>query len=363
MLLDKIMQAFEYLKNLPDLTDYLLSFSILLIFVFLSKFLAKIKIYILKFILQIKEGSLGCNIVNNLVGPFRFLVIVIGFYTSIYYLKFSGESLPYLKLNKSIIIIIFFWSIFSLLPLSFSRSQRIKELLGEQLVKWFLNFFKTIIFILASATILEIWGIKIITIIGGLGLFGIAIALGAQDLFKNLISGVLVLVEKSFKVGDWIIVEGLVEGHVENIGFRSTTIRKFDKSLSIIPNFQFAQKVVTNISKTTNRRIELKIGIEYSATSDQLIKIRDEIKSYIVNTSLFIISKTTPAFVNVLSLSPSSVDIEIKCYTKSSELHEWLDVRGQFLIKIKEIVEAHKVKFAFPSQSVYIEKIAKQSTE
>ena len=81
--------------------------------------------------------------------------------------------------------------------------------------------------------------------------FGVAVALGAQDLFKNLISGILVLVEKRFKIGDWILVDGIIEGIVEKIGFRSTTIRKFDKSLAIIPNFQFAENAVVNISETS----------------------------------------------------------------------------------------------------------------
>ena len=79
---------------------------------------------------------------------------------------------------------------------------------------------------MGAAAVLELWGIKIGPIIAGLGLFGVAVALGAQDLFKNLISGILVLVEKRFKVGDWIYVEGVIEGIVESIGFRSTVVRR-----------------------------------------------------------------------------------------------------------------------------------------
>ena len=99
--------------------------------------------------------------------------------------------------------------------------------------------------------------------------------MGAQDLFKNLISGILVLVEKRFKMGDWILVEGIIEGIVEKIGFRSTTIRKFDKSLAIIPNFQFAENAVINISQTTNWIISWTINLQYDTTVDQLKKIRD----------------------------------------------------------------------------------------
>ena len=101
-------------------------------------------------------------------------------------------------------------------------------------------------------------------------MFGVAVALGAQDLFKNLISGILVLVEKRFKVGDWILVENIIEGIVEKIGFRSTVVRKFDKSVAVIPNFQFAENAVINISETTNWRINWIITLQYDTTVDQL---------------------------------------------------------------------------------------------
>ena len=112
-------------------------------------------------------------------------------------------------------------------------------------------------------------------------MFGVAVALGAQDLFKNLISGILVLVEKRFKIGDWILVEGIIEGIVEKIGFRSTVLRKFDKSLAIIPNFQFAENAVINISETTNWRIDWAITLQYDTTVEQLKKIRNEIEGHI----------------------------------------------------------------------------------
>ena len=76
--------------------------------------------------------------------------------------------------------------------------------------------------------------------------------------------------EKRFKVGDWIIVENIIEGIVEGIGFRSTVVRKFDKSLAIIPNFQFAENAVINVSATTNWRISWIITLQYSTTIEQL---------------------------------------------------------------------------------------------
>ena len=124
-------------------------------------------------------------------------------------------------------------------------------------------------------------------VVYGLGLFGVAVALGAQDLFKNLISGILVLVEKRFKIGDWIYVDGIIEGVVERIGFRSTVIRKFDKSIATIPNASFAENAVVNITETTNWRISWIITLQYSSTIDQLKNIRDQIEKFITTNKDF----------------------------------------------------------------------------
>ena len=137
-------------------------------------------------------------------------------------------------INRTLITILIFWVIHQIIePISYILSG-LDKLLTRELIGWIIKSLKILIFILGLAAVLELWGIKIGPIIAGLGLFGVAVALGAQDLFKNLISGILVLVEKRFKIGDWIAVDGIIEGTVEKIGFRSTTIRKFDKSLSLI---------------------------------------------------------------------------------------------------------------------------------
>ena len=148
------------------------------------------------------------------------------------------------SLNRTFVTILIFWTLHQIIePVSF-LVKKIEDILSKDLLNWIIKAFKILILILGIASVLEIWGIKIGPIIAGLGLFGVAVALGAQDLFKNLISGILVLVEKRFKVGDWIFVDGIIEGIVEKIGFRSTVVRKFDKSLATIPNFQFAEKAV-----------------------------------------------------------------------------------------------------------------------
>ena len=229
-------------------------------------------------------------------------------------------------------------------------------LLSKDLINWIIKAIKVLIFILGAAAVLELWGIKIGPIIAGLGLFGVAVALGAQDLFKNLISGILVLVERRFQVGDWIYVEGVIEGTVESIGFRSTVVRRFDKSLATIPNFQFAENAVINNTLTTNRRINWVIGLEYRTTSDQLKKIKEEIEQYIKKSELF--SKTGDTFLSVKieQFAASSIDLRLICFTKTKHYLEWMSVKDTLALEIKTIVEKNKASFAFPSTSIYVEK-------
>ena len=125
-----------------------------------------------------------------------------------------------------------------------------------------------------AMAILEIWGIAVGPLLAGLGLFGAAVALGAQDLFKNLIGGMTIIAEKRFQPGEWIRVDGVVEGVVEDIGFRSTKVRRFDKAPVHVPNAALSDAVVTNFSRMTHRRIKWKIGVVYNSTVEQLQIIR-----------------------------------------------------------------------------------------
>ena len=148
---------------------------------------------------------------------------------------------------------------------------------------------RVLIFILGFCAVLN-YESRVGPIIAGLGLFGVAVALEEQDLFKNLISGILVLIEKRFKKGDVIIVESIVGRTVEKIGFRSTAIRKFDKSLCYIPNNQFAEKAVTNRTKISNRRINW-IG-ECKSTTKQLKLICKDIRKILQKRGLCVSENT-----------------------------------------------------------------------
>ena len=359
------MNVLENFKNLfidvwtkgisgVNISEILIALTIFIFFLFLrgvfSKFVIKrLEKYVLK-----TTNKFDNSLVFSMEGPAKFFPIVLGFFVSTSYLSTEHGAVE--LINRSLITILIFWTFHQIIGPFSAVIKSVGGLLSRDLINWIIKAIKILILILGAAAVLELWGIKIGPIIAGLGLFGVAVALGAQDLFKNLISGILVLVERRFQVGDWIFVEGVIEGTVENIGFRSTVVRRFDKSLATIPNFQFAEKAVINNSQTTNRRINWVIGLEYRTTSDQLSKIKSDIENFLKDNDLFFKSGDTFISVKIDQFAASSIDIRLICFTKTKHYLEWMEVKDILAVEIKSIVEKHKASFAFPSTSIYVEK-------
>jgi len=335
--------------------EIIIGLVIFFIFLVFRGLISKLIIKKLELISKRTTNKLDDTFVKAMQGPARFLPIVLGVFFASYYMSFSDEMRSFIdNINRTLITVLIFWIIHQVIePVSYILSG-LDKILTRELIGWIIKSLKILIFILGAAAVLELWGIKIGPIIAGLGLFGVAVALGAQDLFKNLISGILVLVEKRFKMGDWILVEGIIEGIVERIGFRSTVIRKFDKSLAIIPNFQFAENAVINVSQTTNWLISWIITLQYDTTVDQLKTIRNQIEEHITNSEDF--DPSIGIAVRVDKFSDSSIDMYVRCFSKTSQWEEWLSVKEKLALEIKQIVEKNSASFAFPSQSIYVEK-------
>ena len=304
------------------------------------------------------------QIVQALEKPIRFVPVVMGVFFSAEYLELTGLMATVTgNLERSLIVFVIFWSFYNAAqPLSL-LFRRLEEALTHSLVEWLIKTIKILIVFIGGATILEIWGIRVAPLIAGLGLFGVAVALGAQDLFKNLIAGILVLAERRFLKGDWIKVDGVVEGTVEKIGFRSTLVRRFDKAPVHVPNANLSDSAVTNFSRMTHRRIYWKIGVEYRTTVDQLKLIRDQIESFVLGSEDFAHPPEVATFVRIDAFNDSSIDIMLYCFTRTTDWGEWLEIKEGLAYQIKEIVEGAGSGFAFPSQSIYVESLPSDRPE
>ena len=345
-------------------TEIIVSILVFLFFYFLRRLIAQFILNRLTRLVTKTTTQLDDAVIEVLDGPLKFFPVVIGFFIASSLLNLSDENQDFIELlNRSLVTIFIFWLLHQLIiPFSFII-KNFESKISKPLVDWTLKGLKILVIILGSVAILELWGIRVGPVIAGLGLFGVAVALGAQDLFKNLISGIMILMEKRFTVGDVILVSGEVEGVVEQIGFRSTLIRKFDSTPVMVPNYKFAEQSVTNYTRRHHRRIRWLIGLEYRTSIQQLRNIRDEIEKLIKSDDNFAKNENANFFVRINSFSDSSIDMLVQTFTVTNDWGEFLKIKENLAVEIIKIVEKTDAGFAFPSQSIYIESYPNDKAE
>jgi len=341
-----------------DIGRILVALFLFFLFLVFRHLIARFIIRRLAAVAQKTRFRFDDEVVEVLEKPFTFIPVILGFFFATEYLALSGSLADIAhRLLRSLIVWFLFWSLVRLVhPLSFLFRQ-VEEIFSPTMVEWLLKSIRIAFIFIGAGTILEIWGIQVLPLLAGLGLFGVAVALGAQDLFKNLISGILIIAEHRFSPGDWIEVEGVVEGTVEAIGFRSTLVRRFDKAPVYVPNANLSDNVVTNFSAMTHRRIYWTIGVLYSTRVEQLRRIRDGIERHILESGDFAHPPEVPTFVRIDRFSDSSIDIMVYCFTRTTVWGEWLEIKERLAYRIKEIVEEAGSGFALPSRSLYVESL------
>ena len=331
-------------------------FSILIRSIFASLILKCFNFLILKKYIYGQEKFL-----TDIKNAISFTPIVIGLYFSLNLVRIPVYWLFYSRnIFKSMFVFNITWIIYSFVnPIAFAFK---KSNLGNTqgvILTWMVRIAKFFIVIIGLSVLLEHWNVKVGTLIASLGIVGMAVALGAQDLFKNVISGIAIITEHRFSIGDIVKVEkdsSEIEGVIENIGFRSTTIRKFDRTLLFIPNTTLADSAIVNFSSRMYRRINWSLNLEYRTTSMQLRYITTEIQKYITGNLDFVQPPESYPQIRLDKFGPSSIVLMIYCFVTTSAWSDWLRIKEDFILKIKEIVEGSGANFAFPSQSLYVEK-------
>ena len=302
------------------------------------------------------ETTLDDEIIESLRGPFGLIPVAFGLYLITAYLPFSG-SLDLIATNLVKMLVIY--TIFSALA---NLTKPLLNLLSDNswltpaMTTWLSRVASVLVWIVGITMMLDIWGIEIGPIIAGLGLFSVAVALGAQDMFKNIIAGIFILSEKRFQPGDRIRIGDGLHGIVESIGFRSTQVRLLDTSPVFVPNTDLSDAQVINHQNMNYRRIFWTVNLVYSTSAQQLENICKDVEEYINNSKNFIQNPGQENFVKVTELGSSSIDLTILCYMDVIDYTQFSQVKQELIFKIMEVVSAHESDFAFPSRSLYIEK-------
>ena len=183
----------------------------------------------------------------------------------------------------------------------------------------------------------------------------IVIALASKESLENLLGSFTIFFDKPFQVGD-IITVGSITGVVEKVGFRSTRVRTFDKSLVTIPNKNLINSELDNLSLKPVRKVKIDIGLTYNTTVDQIKNIVKDIQDLVDDHP----NTNEDGLVRFMNFGASSLDIMVIYFTNSPDWKLLVDTRQEINYKIIEIVKKHGSDFAFPSTSLYFENKLKQ---
>ena len=210
---------------------------------------------------------------------------------------------------------------------------------------------KFIILFVVIASFLQSNGYSITSLIAGFGITGLAVGFAAQQTIADFFGTLAIIADKIYKLGDYIKI-GDVEGTVEDINLLSTKIRTLDDFVVTIPNNNISAAVITNISKAHRRRICEVFGVTYSTNSQKLTRAIEIIKE----TCDFDKRLHKDSIVVIDELAESSINIKLFAYVKTNNYNEFIKIKSDVILDIIEKFRAEGIDFAFPSQSIYIEK-------
>ncbi|MEM7026910.1 MAG: mechanosensitive ion channel family protein [Pseudomonadota bacterium] len=208
------------------------------------------------------------------------------------------------------------------------------------------------VIITSTLVILQTLGYSISGVLAFGGIGGIAVGFAARDMLANFFGGLTIYLDRPFSVGDWIrSPDKEIEGVVENIGWRLTTIRTFDKRPLYVPNATFTNIAVQNPSRMTNRRIKETIGIRYDDASKMRV-IVEEVKEMLDMHDA--IDNKQIVMVNFNEFDASSLNFFIYCLTKTTNWAEYHKVKQDVMLKIIDIIDSHDAECAFPTRTLHL---------
>ncbi|WP_309382945.1 mechanosensitive ion channel family protein [Cerasicoccus frondis] len=336
--------------------DLSVSFVILLVAMMMRNVITRIFFKRLQGLAKKTKFEHDDELLDVLEKPFSIFLLILGIYLAILVLPLSSmvEGLVG-DLFRGFTMVLAVWG---MLRATDVFTKAISENLagrGSALHGFIPTINKTLkIFIVIVGVLLVIdnLGYNVGGILATLGLGGAAIAFASQDTIKNLFGTFMIMLDRPFKVGDWIMVGDKVDGDVEEIGLRSTKVRTWPKTVISIPNGVLANEYINNWTRMPKRRVKQVIGITYEATAEDMEALVQDIRQILRNdegvNQEFIL-------VNFTDFGSSSLDILVYYFSLSTKWLEYMDVRQRVNCKIMRAIRDRGLSVAFPTRTLYLD--------
>ena len=334
-----------------------IALGIVIIFRLLSSFISKIIIKILRIN---KKEKIDVK-KNPFYKPLRTIFTFIGVYIALHFLKetiaISVELQAIMNKALKLVMIIFVAKAFGEgLDEKEGLFTKIKTKSNKELDpgtrRGILKAIKIIIYIIAAFMVISELGYNISGFVTSLGIGGVVITLAAQDTAKSLIGGALIILDKPFKVGDYIKV-GTFEGIVEEITFRSTNIRTLENSVLHIPNSEMSISAIINYSEMEKRRYFSRLTLELNTKLEKVEEVKNQIQQMLQSKTDIIQDSVNVKFENI---STNGIDLLIIAYINEINYGKFLEVKEQINYSIMTILQNEGVELAYNTQTVYVKK-------
>ena len=225
--------------------------------------------------------------------------------------------------------------------------------MDDQIVPFAIEIIKVLVVVLGGLTIMSsVFDVNVTALATGLGIGGIAIAMASKESLENLLGSFTIFLDKPFTYGDIVTVNGYT-GTVEKVGFRSTRIRTFDKSVVTVPNKNMVNAELDNLGVRPIRRVRFDIGLTYGTSVDQIKAIVDEVEA-LINAHPH--TTADDARVRFAQFGASSLDIMVVYFVDSPSWDLLIDTKQTINYQIMEVIQKHGSDFAFPTTTVHLEK-------
>ena len=298
------------------------------------------------------KSGLDDILIDKLEEPIIYGIVILGFYWGFTRLHFN-ESVDSFFANVFMILFILnvTWLIARVLDSLIEEYivpivTKSESDLDDQLLPILRKTIKAVLWIFGIVIALSNSGFDVAALIAGLGIGGLALALAAQDTVKNIFGGIMVFLDKPFKIKDRIKVNGM-DGVVEEIGVRSTRLRTLEGRLITIPNGQFSDNAVENVSLEPTRKVNISLGLTYDTTPEQMENAMNIIKDIIKANS----KVEDDALVAFNAWGDFAMGIQVIYYISSPDFI--FSAQSEINLEILKLFNAEGLEFAFPTQTIY----------
>ncbi len=302
--------------------------------------------------------QLDDQLINGIEPPLRFLVAVIGIWVALTTLDMRDEINRVVHtIATTLIAVAIFWGIYRIVDVIADALVEYTEKdprFDHNLVRFGRQIAKAVVLIFLFVVIMDQLGYNLNGLLAGLGIGGLAIALAAQDALSNLIGYFVIIGDSPFNIGDFVETDSAT-GVVENIGFRSTRFRALDQSLIIVPNGTVANSSITNWSRLTRRRLDMTLGITYTASSEQILSVVQAVRE-MLDAHPSVIEDTV--FVQFVNFGDSALELRIICYLDRPIWTQFQTAKEDINLRIMQLLHERGVELAFPTQTVVVQQAA-----